>query len=109
MQDCTIFMAFAPYCIRINDGCFRNTHFSEKRNIMKCNASLFSPKIFWFYSLLFTVQYLFYSKPVDDITFGVFKSQRRTEANMQEYGNSSTFTSFWKKMLLLEIMQQFKL
>lgn len=54
----------------------------RKRNIMKCNTSLFSLKVFWFYSLLFTVQYLFYSKSVNDITFEVFKSRWKTAANI---------------------------
>lgn len=54
----------------------------RKRNIMKCNTFLSSPKIFWFYSLLFTVQYLFYSKSVDNIMFEVFKSQWKTATNM---------------------------
>lgn len=54
----------------------------RKRNIMKCNTSLFSLKVFSFYSLLFTVQYLFYSKSVNDITFEVFKSRWKTAANV---------------------------
>lgn len=54
----------------------------RKRNTMKCNASLFSPKILWFYALLFTVQYLLYSKGAENITFRGVKSQWRTGANV---------------------------